>query len=80
MNKGRAHMWRFRRNNSKYQFWQQHNQPVELTIDAFAIDRSINYIHNNPVESGFVYRPEEYPFSSAIDFAGEKGMVDVEPC
>ena len=54
--------------------------PVELTTVAFAIDASIDYIHNNPVKAGFVIRPEDYPYSSALDFAGEKGLVDIEPC
>ena len=79
-------LWMFGRagakngNNTKYQFWQQHNQPIELTVEAFAIDASIDYIHNNPVKAGFVDRPEHYPYSSACDFAGEKGLVDIEPC
>ena len=79
-------LWMFERagtknnNNSKYQFWQQHNQPIELTLEAFAIDSSIDYIHNNPVKAGFVDQPEHYPYSSAVDFAGGKGMVDIEPC
>jgi len=79
-------LWMFERagkkngNNSKYQFWQQHNQPIELTVEAFAIESSIEYIHNNPVKAGFVDQPEHYPYSSAVDFAGKKGMIDIEPC
>ena len=41
-------------NNSKCQFWHQYNQPIELTVKAFDIDTHIDYIHNNPVEEGFV--------------------------
>jgi len=79
-------LWMFERagmknsNNSKFQFWQQHNQPIELTQVAFAIESSIDYIHNNPITAGFVDRPEHYPYSSAVDFAGGKGLVDIEPC
>jgi len=79
-------LWMFERagiknsNNSKYQFWQQHNQPIELTLQAFNIDSTIEYIPNNPVVAGFVDRPEHYPFSSAVDFAGWKGLVDIEVC
>jgi len=79
-------LWMFERagkkniNNSKFQFWQQHNQPIELTTEAFAIDSSIDYIHNNPVTAGFVDCPEHYRYSSAVDFAGGKGLVNVEPC
>ncbi len=56
-------LWMFGRagvkngSNTKYQFWQQHNQPIELGIEAFAIDSSIDYIHNIPVKAGFVDCP-----------------------
>lgn len=76
-------LWMFERagkknsNNSKYQFWQQHNQPEELSTKAFAIDQAIDYIHDNPVQSGFVNRAEDFPYSSAIDFAGGKGLVAI---
>ena len=33
-------------------------------------------IHNNPVEEGIVFRPEDYKYSSAPDYAGEKGLLD----
>jgi hypothetical protein len=36
------------------------------------IDEKINYIHNNPVEEGFVFRAEDYVYSSALDYAGKK--------
>lgn len=29
-----------------------------------------NYIHNNPPEAGLVRKPEDWPFSSASDYAG----------
>ena len=32
----------------------------------------------NPVDDGLVFRPEDYLYSSAIDYAGEKGMLRVE--
>jgi putative transposase len=58
---------------------QQHNQPIELTIKAFAIDSAIDYIHENSVKAGFVDRAENYPYSSADDFSGGK-LVNVELC
>ncbi len=35
-----------------------------------------DYIHNNPVAEGIVFRPEDYKYSSASDYAGEKGILD----
>ena len=40
------------------------------------IAEKINYIHYNPVEEGLVYRPEDYVYSSARDYSGEKGLLN----
>ncbi|MEI6507290.1 MAG: transposase [Bacteroidota bacterium] len=49
-----------------YQFWQHDNFPVELYSDKFIIQKE-TYIHMNPVEIGFVSKPEYYRLSSASD-------------
>ena len=41
------------------------------------IDQKLNYLHQNPVEEGLVFRAEHYQYSSACDYAGENGMLDV---
>ena len=64
-------------NVRKRQFWQQHNKPIELWSPE-VIDQKLNYIHNNPVESGFVTEPEHWKYSSAIDYSGGKGLLKVE--
>lgn len=63
-------------NNNDYQFWQQHNHPIILDSN-FILDQKIDYIHNNPVKTGFVTRAEDYLYSSAIDYAGEKGLIEI---
>jgi len=63
-------------NNSKYQFWQQHNKPIILDNNEI-MEQKLNYLHNNPVEEGFVCEPYEYKYSSAIDYAEGKGMINV---
>jgi hypothetical protein len=30
-----------------------------------------------PVEAGLVFRAEDYVYSSASDYAGDKGMLDI---
>jgi len=75
-------LWMFERagkrnvNNKKYQFWQQHNQPIELNSPEIA-QQKLDYLHQNPVEAGFSSEPEEYWYSSARDYAGKKGLLDV---
>lgn len=64
-------------NNQHYQFWQQNNQPIELT-DAIIAEQKLEYLHQNPVEAGFVEEAEEYLYSSAKDYAGKKGSLEID--
>jgi len=75
-------LWIFRSNgernsnNEKIQFWQQDNHPICLDTNEM-IDQRLNYLHNNPVAEGIVEEPEHYVYSSARDYAGIKGMLDI---
>jgi len=62
-------------NVKKYQFWRYDNKPIELWSNKVIFEK-INYIHNNPVEEGLVYHPEDYVYSSARDYGGEKGLLN----
>ena len=64
-------------NNEKYQFWQQHNHPIELT-SKFLMDQKLEYIHMNPVVAGIVEAPEHYIYSSAKDYQGRKGLLSIK--
>jgi REP element-mobilizing transposase RayT len=57
-------------------FWRSDNKPVELWSNA-VITQKHTYIHQNPVEEGLVFRAEDYVYSSAIDYAGGKGLLDI---
>jgi len=59
------------------QFWQHNNKPIELWSQE-VIDQKIDYIHNNPVEAGFVREPEHWNYSSAIDYSGGKGLLEID--
>lgn len=63
-------------NNSNWQFWQQHNKPIELLNEKMFYQK-LDYIHYNPVEAGFVENPEDWLYSSARDFYGKKGLIDL---
>ena len=64
-------------NNKSYQFWRQDNHPIEL-VDSEMFKQKLEYIHNNPVKEEFVEKPENYKYSSAVNYAGEKGVIDIE--
>jgi putative transposase len=75
-------IWMFERagkknsNNEVIQFWQQHNQPIELTTAAM-IKQKLEYIHQNPVVAGFVRQPQDWLYSSAVDYYtdNQKGLI-----
>ena len=62
-------------NVKHYQFWRHDNKPIELWSNK-VIKQKIDYVHNNPVEEGLVYKPEDYVYSSAIDYADQKGLLE----
>lgn len=55
---------RFQQQNSFYMFWQKTNHPVELSSPEI-FDQKVEYLHNNPVEAGYVLMPEMWLYSSA---------------
>ncbi len=63
-------------NNKDFQFWQQDNRPIELWSNE-VIQQKLTYIHNNPVAMGLVEEPWHWKYSSAIDYAGGKGLLDL---
>jgi hypothetical protein len=63
-------------NNKDFQFWQQNNEPIELNTNK-PLDNTLHYTHYNPVSAGFVHRPEVWIYSSARDYAGEKGPLSI---
>lgn len=63
-------------NNIKtYKFWKSGNHAIELSTSM--IDGRLEYIHNNPVKALIVDEPEHYIYSSARDYAGIKGLVEI---
>jgi REP element-mobilizing transposase RayT len=58
-----------------YQFWRHDNKPIELWSNK-VIQQKIDYVHNNPVEEGLVYKAEDYVYFSTIDYSDQKGLVD----
>ncbi|MEM9390311.1 MAG: transposase [Bacteroidota bacterium] len=63
-------------NNKNHQFWRQDNHPIELSTNQL-MDQKLTYIHNNPVEAGIVDEPESYLYSSARDYSGQRGLIEI---
>lgn len=60
-----------------YKVWKDDYHAI-LIDGKISIMQKINYLHDNPVRAGIVFEPDEYVYSSAIDYAGKKGLVKVD--
>ena len=60
-----------------YKVWQDGYHPVHLATNEM-IDQRLDYIHNNPVKAGLVYKPDNYVFSSASAYAGGECFLPIQ--
>ena len=65
------------RRAENYKFWKDSNHAIYLN-DGIDVWDKISYIHNNPAKAGIVDNPEDYIYSSARDYLGTKGLLDIE--
>ena len=56
---------------------QQHNKPLEIKNQEM-FDKTLEYIHLNPVMAGFVTKPEDWKYSSARDFCKMKRSINLK--
>ena len=47
-------------------------------MDGHVTMQKLDYIHNNPVVAGFVSQAEHWRYSSAMDYYGGKGMLEID--
>jgi REP element-mobilizing transposase RayT len=59
-----------------YKLWRDDNHAICLEKTEWLVQR-INYIHQNPVRRMIVDNECDYIFSSAIDYADGKGLVNI---
>jgi REP element-mobilizing transposase RayT len=67
---------------SYQKIWQRTNMPILIYSDRF-FNQKLNYIHNNPVEKGYVEAPEDWIYSSARNYMRNDQsiiFVDTEYC
>ncbi len=61
---------------SEYQVWQEGSHPQQIEGDDM-MRQKIEYIHNNPVKRGYVDDPLHWRHSSARNYAGQQGLIQV---
>ena len=61
---------------STYQLWEEGSHP-QLVESETVMRQKLDYIHQNPVKRGYVDLPEDWRYSSARNYAGQVGLIDV---
>ena len=59
-----------------YKVWQDGYHAIACDTAKILVQK-LDYIHNNPVRAEIVAEPQHYIYSSAANYSGEKGVVDV---
>lgn len=60
-----------------YQLWQEGSHPQRIQ-DMTMLRQKVEYIHYNPVQRGWVDTPTDWRLSSARNYAGQGGLLDVQ--
>jgi len=61
----------------QYQFWQEGSH-AEMVFSDAVMRQKLAYIHDNPVKRGYVDQAEHWCYSSARDYAGETGLIEID--
>jgi putative transposase len=59
-----------------YQFWQEGSHPKIIQSDEM-MRQKVEYIHQNPVKRGYVDLACHWRYSSARDYEGESGLLEI---
>jgi putative transposase len=71
---------KFMKRIEKYHFWQDGNHAIYLDpFKPIMFKQRLNYTHENPVRAGIVENAADYLYSSARDYCGKKGLVNILP-
>ena len=62
--------------DQRHQFWQEGSHPQAIS-SAKIMWQKVEYIHNNPLRRRYVRDPTHWCYSSASDYAGIPGLLDV---
>ena len=65
------------KDNSQHQVWQEGFHPQAIATEDM-LRQKLDYIHYNPVKLGLVDRPEDWRYSSARNYLGQNGVLEID--
>ena len=64
------------RTDRDYQLWQEGSHPEQIQSAEMMVQK-IEYLHYNPVKRGYIDEPVHWRYSSARNYAGMEGLLEV---
>lgn len=68
---------RAHKTDREYQFWQE-GVHAEMVFSDDIMREKLNYIHHNPVKRGYVDKAEHWRYSSARNYEGQTGLIEID--
>ena len=68
---------RAHKRDREYQFWQEGSH-TEMIFSEPVMREKLEYIHQNPVKREYVNLPEHWRYSSARDYLGQSGLIEID--
>ena len=65
------------RKEKSFQVWEEGYQPKLIQTEAM-LKVKIDYIHYNPVKRGYVDKAVHWRYSSARDYEGDFGLIEID--
>jgi putative transposase len=65
------------KSDREHQLWQEGSHPEEISSDH-VMWQKLEYTHNNPIRRGYVDDPVHWRYSSARNYAGQDGLLQVK--
>jgi len=64
------------KSDQTFQLWQEGSHPQAIDHEEMMVQK-LEYMHNNPVKRGYVDEPVHWRYSSARNYAGKPGLIEV---
>ena len=62
--------------DQQHQLWQEGSHPQQIRNEPTLLQK-LEYMHNNPIRRGYVDDPTHWRYSSARNYAGQGGLIEV---
>ena len=67
---------RWHKVDQQHQLWEEGSHPQRIGSDKM-MGQKLDYMHNNPVKRGYVDLPVHWRYSSARNYEGQPGPIEV---